>query len=211
MGTQGNKSATDYIAKFDEYLNRYGAIELESPEQTPSRFRSGLRDDYRQELIAWGITTLEQAYQLVTDLDESKGSYFNQTNFRDNSKTATTSQPSFNQTLPIPSIPASSSSNVKPAGPSSAKPITSERITVSEPRKVNPRTQFCRCQGYGHLASQCPSQTKILFVEIPIEDIEGKDDGEMIVHQQDDDSDASVEEYEFNGCIRTIEMTEPTS
>ena len=30
--TQGNKSATDYIAKFDEYLNRCEAIELESPE-----------------------------------------------------------------------------------------------------------------------------------------------------------------------------------
>jgi len=27
------------------------------------------------------------------------------------------------------------------------------------------------------------------------------------VHQQDDDSDASVEEYEFNGCIRTVEVT----
>ena len=38
----GNKSATDYIAKFDEYLNRCGAIELESPEQTLSRFWSGL-------------------------------------------------------------------------------------------------------------------------------------------------------------------------
>jgi len=50
--TQGNKSATDYIAKFDEYLNRYGAIELEFPEQILSRFRSGLRDDYRREYIA---------------------------------------------------------------------------------------------------------------------------------------------------------------
>ena len=57
----------------------------------------------------------------------------------------------------------------------------------------------------GHLASQCPSQTKTLFVEIPIEDIEGEDDGE--VHQQNDDSNAYVEEYEFNGCIRTVKMT----
>ena len=71
-----NKSAIDYIAKFDEYLNRCGAIEFESPEQTLSRFRSGLRDDYRRELRARDNTTLEQAYQLVTDVDESKGSYF---------------------------------------------------------------------------------------------------------------------------------------
>jgi len=60
------------------------------------------------------------------------------------------------------------------------------------------------CQGYGHLASQCPSQTKTLFVKVPIEDIkEEEDDGEVVVHQQDD-SDASVEEYEFDGCIRTV-------
>jgi len=50
--TQGNKSATNYISKFDVYLNRYGAIELESPGQTLSRFRFDLRDDYCQELIA---------------------------------------------------------------------------------------------------------------------------------------------------------------
>jgi len=29
----------------------------------------------------------------------------------------------------------------------------------------------------------------------------------VVVHQQDDDSNASVEEYEFNGCIRTVKMT----
>jgi len=60
--TQGNKSATNYIAKFDEYLNRCGAVEFESLEQILSGFRSGLRDEYCRELIARGITTLEQAY-----------------------------------------------------------------------------------------------------------------------------------------------------
>jgi len=32
----------------------------------------------------------------------------------------------------------------------------------------------------------------------------------VIVHQQDDDLDASVEEYEFNGCIRTVGETNLT-
>ena len=64
------------------------------------------------------------------------------------------------------------------------------RCQEYEPGKVNPRIQCYRCQGYGHLASQCPSQTKTLFVEIPIEDIEREDDGEVAMHQQDDDSDA---------------------
>jgi len=45
--TQENKSTTDYIVKFDEYLNRCGAIEFEFLEQTLSRFRSGLRVVHR--------------------------------------------------------------------------------------------------------------------------------------------------------------------
>jgi len=45
MLTQGNKSDISCIIKFDEYLNQCSAIELESPEQTLSRFRLGLRED----------------------------------------------------------------------------------------------------------------------------------------------------------------------
>jgi len=93
--TQENKLATDSIAKFDEYLNRYGAINFESLVQTISRFRSGLREDYRRKLIARDITTLEQAYQLVTDLGESRGSYFHRIDSRDSSKTTTASKPSY--------------------------------------------------------------------------------------------------------------------
>jgi len=43
-------------------------------------------------------------------------------------------------------------------------------------------------------------------VEVLIEDIEEEDDREVVVYQQDDASNASVEEYEFNGCIRTVEV-----
>jgi len=42
-------------------------------------------------------------------------------------------------------------------------------------------------------------------MKVPIEDVE--EDGEVAIHQQDGDSDASVEEYEFNGCIRIVEVT----
>ena len=183
--TQENKSATDYIAKFDEYLNWCGVVEFESSEQTLSRFRSGLKDDYRRELIARGIITLEQLYQLVIDLDESRGSYFRWTDFRDNSKITTASKPSFSWSFPTLSKPAFSSSSVKPAGSSVAKPITSERRTISGPAKVNSQTQCYRCQGYGHFSSQYLSQTKTLLVEVPIEDIEEKNDVEVTVHQQD--------------------------
>ena len=42
-------------------------------------------------------------------------------------------------------------------------------------------------------------------MKVHIEDVE-EDGLEEIVQKQDDDSDASVEEYEFNGCIRTVEV-----
>jgi len=108
-------------------LNRCDAIEFESPEQTLSRFRSGLKNDYCKELIAREITTLEQAYQLVTNLDESRGSYFHRSDFRDSSKTTTAGKPSYNQSFPAPSKPISSFSSIKRAGSSSAKPITFEK------------------------------------------------------------------------------------
>jgi len=47
-------------------------------------------------------------------------------------------------------------------------------------------------------------------MEVPIEDVEEENGLEVVVHQQDD-SDASTEECEFNGCIRTLRVTDLTS
>ena len=67
------------------------------------------------------------------------------------------------------------------------------------------------CQGYGHLTSQYPSQTKTLLVKVPIEDVEEEGDVEVAKHQQHDNSGASIEEYEFNGYIKTVKKDEPNS
>jgi len=58
-------------------------------------------------------------------------------------------------------------------------------------------------RGIEHFETQCPSQTKALLVEVPIKDVE---EGSLkaAVHQQGDDSYASVEDREFSGCIRTL-------
>ena len=47
-------------------------------------------------------------------------------------------------------------------------------------------------------------------MEVRIEDVEEKNGLEMIVHQQDNDSDASAKECEFNGCIRTVRVANLT-
>ena len=121
MLIQESKLTTDYTAKFDEYLNHCCVVDFESSKQIMSRFMSGLRDDYRQELITRGIMTLEQAYKLVTDLDESRGSFFYRTDFMDSSKTTTASKPNYNLLFPAQSKPVSISSIVKLACLSSIK------------------------------------------------------------------------------------------
>ena len=47
-------------------------------------------------------------------------------------------------------------------------------------------------------------------MKVPIKDLEEKGDVKVVMHQQDDDLDASVEEYKYNGCIRTMGETNLT-
>jgi len=56
--------------KFDEFLVRCGKNEFDIV--VLSRFRSGLREDLSHELFVRDISTLEQTYQLVQDLDHSQ-------------------------------------------------------------------------------------------------------------------------------------------
>ena len=87
--------------------------------------------------------------------------------------------------------------------PPSTNPTTFEKKATSEPVKVNPRTKCYRCQEYEHFANQYLCQTKTLLVEAPIEEGEEEDSLEVVVHQQNDDSDASAEDRKFSGCIKT--------
>ena len=67
--TQGNKSAKEYIEKFKEFLIRCSTLQKKGEAQILSKFKAGLRDDLRTELLARGVNKLEAAYALVQDLD----------------------------------------------------------------------------------------------------------------------------------------------
>jgi len=60
---QGGKSANEYVAQFDEYRTRCAVREDEVV--TLRRFRKGLNDDLRREVVLRGVSTLEKAYTLV--------------------------------------------------------------------------------------------------------------------------------------------------
>jgi len=80
--TLDNKSAQEYVEKFDEFLIRCNALSTEEQSQILSRLRAGLREDLWTELLAREITELEEAYSLVQDLDAAKSSFVSKTQTR---------------------------------------------------------------------------------------------------------------------------------
>ena len=63
---QDNKSTTEYVEQFEEYMIRSNATE--DQPITLSRFRKGLNYDLQRELVARQISTLDDTYTLVQDL-----------------------------------------------------------------------------------------------------------------------------------------------
>ncbi|GFZ18574.1 hypothetical protein Acr_27g0003130 [Actinidia rufa] len=64
---QGSKPATEYVGQFEEYLMRCNIREDE--RMTLSRFRHGLNDDLRKELVLQEVDTLDQAYTFVQNYE----------------------------------------------------------------------------------------------------------------------------------------------
>ncbi|XP_022880942.1 uncharacterized protein LOC111398247 [Olea europaea var. sylvestris] len=156
--TQGSRPVTEYVAQFDEFRMKCQVIEDEV--MTLSRFRQGLRDELRREVVLRGVATLDHAYSFVRDYElVTRTSYRN----RSDSRTATCS--------------ASTSSPKSILGPplSNTTPTSDSKGRGSEVS----RTPFClQCfnhKGFGHIASKCPSQALVLderegIVDEPLED-----------------------------------------
>ncbi|GFS42242.1 hypothetical protein Acr_00g0078700 [Actinidia rufa] len=64
---QGSKPATEYVAQFEEYLMRCNIREDE--RMTLSRFRQGLNNNLRKELVLREVDTLDQAYTFVQNYE----------------------------------------------------------------------------------------------------------------------------------------------
>ena len=66
--TQGDKSVSEYISEFDEYLLRCGV--REESTMIVSHFRRGLRTSFQFELFCRNVTTLEAAYQVALEMEQ---------------------------------------------------------------------------------------------------------------------------------------------
>jgi len=104
---------------------------------TLSKFRSGIRNDLRKELFVRGVDDLEHAYQIVRDLDASRGSYY-QRGSEYKSRALELWR------IPAQKQPNSSTLTRDLKGKSPAESVT----------RANPRTQCFKYQTYGEVLSK---------------------------------------------------------
>ena len=155
--TQGHKSAKEYVEKFDKFLIRCSTLHKESEAQILSRFRVGLRDDIQTELLVRGVNELEAAYALVQDLDSARTSH-------------ALKSYDYRTSVPRPSPPSQPhrSSTQTPSHRDNIKGKSLEwdnRNKGPDSSRVSSTTKCYICQGYRHLATNCPSLVKITIID----------------------------------------------
>ena len=135
----------DYINKFDEYLCRCEIQENEA--MILSRFRIGLRDELRREVLIRDVSTLHDAYELVRNYES----------------------------LTIPSKRFTLSP--RPSTFTQTNPGSTSSHKVNEPEKgkstYGSNIQCYQCREWGHTQNKCPKNPKnVLVIEENIEDLE---------------------------------------
>ena len=133
---QGSKPVSEYIAKFDEYMSRCDVMEDET--LTLSRFRSGLREDLKRELILREIYTIQDAFEMVQNFESLNTQ---PRRFDPTSRSTTFPKPVSNQSNP-----------------------TRVNSEISKGKSAYRPDIICHeCKKPGHYRSQCPQRA--LFMD----------------------------------------------
>ncbi|GFS30384.1 hypothetical protein Acr_00g0011600 [Actinidia rufa] len=159
---QGSKPATEYVAQFEEYLMRCNIREDERMTLSLSRFRHGLNDDLRKELVLREVDTLDQAYTFVQNYE-----MVNKPSFERRFKSRNTLRPP--ATLP-PSRPVPNTAPLLRDG--------KEKGILAESPGMKSTLQCYKCQDFGHKAANCGNRT--LFVNSQGQNYEGDDIEEQL-------------------------------
>ncbi|KAH7682941.1 Zinc finger CCHC-type protein [Dioscorea alata] len=161
---QNDLSVEAYTAEFDYLMIKCDVVEPQ--EQTIARFLGGLRTEIGHMVQLQPYWTYSDVCKLAMRVErqikETQGS-----GFRPLSK-----EGSFNQGSSSTSRP---SKNVKPFTPRSLN--KGESSKQQGPPNTSSRKCF-KCQGYGHIAADCPNRKIISLVEEEIE--EGSNEDEVV-------------------------------
>ena len=182
--TQGNKTVSEYVTKFDEFVMRCNVVESEAA--TLSRFRSGLNEDIKGELFLREVHDLEQAYQVAMDYER----FQRRSTFRKPEPSRFSPLASRPSSVPTPTAKPRSSSNPIPR-PNSATPSREDK--GKGPESQGRTSQVCyKCRQPGHYMSQCPSRA-LHIGEVEEEGLEHLENGDEEVYEAED---CLADEYE---------------
>jgi hypothetical protein len=177
---------TEYVTQFDELRIRCHVVEDEA--MTLSRFRQGLKDDLRRELVLQEVNTLDHAYSLVRDYESiTRTSYGKRSDNR----------PSIS---PAPTLPSRSILGPPPCSYHARE----NKFKGPEIPKTSSCLQCFNCKGFGHISANCPSRA--LIIEEREDIVDGPLEDQVYEPKLDEFDDLVDAEGPFLGCIRTLSM-----
>lgn len=157
---------------------------------TLSRFRQGLRDDLRRELVLRGVTTLDHAYSFVRDYELVTRMPYRT---RSDTRTAVSSA-----STPFPK-------SILGPLPSTTTPVSDGKGKGPEVSRASSHLQCFNCKGFGHISSKCPSRALVIeehedIIDEPLED-------QIYEPKMEEFGDLDNSEDTFLGCIQTSSLT----
>nr|XP_027071936.1 uncharacterized protein LOC113696750 [Coffea arabica] len=196
---QGNRSVDEYHKEMEILMLR--ADVQEDPEATMARFLSGLRPDIAERVELQHYMELHELVDKAIKVEQrlkrrgTTRSNFGNTTYSTNRpfQPRNDSRPSPNAPTPKPRFEGGKVGNPSISKPSSSTPKFEESRVQTRARD----TRCFKCQGRGHIASQCPNQRTMIMMqngEIVSED-EAEYEGKLPLDGGSDGESPNEEEF----------------
>ena len=170
--TQGNKSVEDYHQEMELLMIRLGLEE--DMEVTMARFLAGLNTEIANEVELHHYMEMEELVHKAVQVEKQFKSGGRRSRFSDRAAWKPSNPKKEEESTVIPT---------KPEGKPSSSTPTNNRGTIENSTPRNRDIKCFKCQGRGHIASQCPNTRTMLMRpngEYETDEEEEKDRGEEL-------------------------------
>ena len=151
--TQGNKSAKDYHQEMELLMIRLGLEE--DVEVTMARFLVGMSTEIANEVELHHFMAKEELVHKVIQVEKQFKSGERRSRFSERTAWKPSNPKKEEESTVIPPKQESK--------PSSSTPTTNNRGTIENSTSLNHDIKCFKCQGRGHIASQCPNTRTMLI------------------------------------------------